>query len=46
MKQLVTDLKTLILNNWKAILLIAVVAYFISNYMDVKQGIKDGWLNK
>ena len=46
MKQLANDLKTLMLKNWKSILMIALIIYLISNFTDIKQGIRDGWLNK
>jgi transcriptional regulator with XRE-family HTH domain len=38
-----TDLKTLVRNNWKTILWIVLVVFFISNYDDIKSGILDGW---
>jgi transcriptional regulator with XRE-family HTH domain len=43
MKQLNNDLKTLVRNNWKTILWIVLVVFFISNYDDIKSGILDGW---
>jgi len=46
MNQLITDLKTLIANNWKLLLLIFVIVFFISNYTDIKSGIIDGWNHK
>ncbi len=46
MNQLISDLKTLIKNNWKIILLILLVIYLISNYTDFKTGIIEGWNNK
>jgi hypothetical protein len=46
MQQLITDLKTLIKNNWKSILMIALVLYLLNSYQDIKQGIIDGWANK
>ena len=46
MQQLITDFKTLIKNNWKSILMIAVVIYLLTSYQDIKQGIRDGWTNK
>jgi hypothetical protein len=46
MQKLIADLKTLISNNWKIILLIVVVVYLISYYPDIKQGIIDGLMNK
>ena len=43
MNQLINDLKTLIRNNWKIILLIILIIFFISNYDEIKSGIVDGW---
>jgi len=43
MNQLLNDLKTLLKNNWKILLLIVLVAFLISNYTDIKAGIMDGW---
>ncbi|MEY4047825.1 MAG: hypothetical protein RL284_1376 [Bacteroidota bacterium] len=43
MNQLIIDLKTLVRNNWKTILWIVLVVFFISNYDDIKSGILDGW---
>ncbi len=46
MNQLISDLKTLIKNNWKIILLIVLVIYLISNYTDFKTWIIEGWNNQ
>jgi len=46
MNQLLNDLKTLIKNNWKIIILIVVILFFISNYTEIKSGIVDGWNRK
>ncbi len=46
MNQFINDLKTLIKNNWKIILLIVLVTLFISNYNEIKSGILDGWNSK
>lgn len=46
MNQFINDLKTLLRNNWKVILLIVVTIFFISNYEDIKSGIVDGWRRK
>lgn len=43
MNQLINDLKTLVRNNWKTLLWIVLVVFFISNYDDIKSGILDGW---
>ena len=43
MNQLLNDLKTLLKNNWKILLLIVLVVFLISNYADIKAGIMDGW---
>ena len=46
MNQFLNDLKTLVKNNWKIILLIIAIVFFISNYTEIKSGILDGWNNK
>ena len=46
MNQLLNDLKTLLKNNWKILLLIVLVIFLISNYTDIKAGIMDGWNGK
>jgi transcriptional regulator with XRE-family HTH domain len=46
MNQLFSDIKTLIKNNWKILLLIVVIIYAISNYTEIKSGIIDGWSAK
>lgn len=46
MNQFLNDLKALVKNNWKIILLIVLVIFFISNYDDIKAGIIDGWQSK
>lgn len=42
MNQLIADLKTLVKNNWKIILIIFLVIFFLSNYNEVKSGFIDG----
>lgn len=46
MNQFINDLKTLFKNNWKIILLIVLVLFFISNYDEIKLGITEGWNQK
>lgn len=46
MNQFMNDLKTLVKNNWKIILIIVLVTFFISNYDEIKAGIIDGWQSK
>jgi hypothetical protein len=46
MNQLINDLKKLVKNNWKIILLIIAIVFLISNYTDIKSGIIDGWNQK
>jgi len=46
MNQLLNDLKILLKNNWKLLLLIVLVIFLISNYTDIKAGIMDGWNTK
>lgn len=43
MNQFLTDLKVLVKNHWKVIVLIIVVIWLITNYTDIKAGIIDGW---
>lgn len=43
MNQFINDLKTLVKNNWKILLLIVLVVFLISNYPAIKAGIMDGW---
>jgi transcriptional regulator with XRE-family HTH domain len=43
MNQFFSDIKTLIINNWKILLWIVVIIYAISNYSEIKSGIIDGW---
>ncbi len=46
MNQLITDLKTLINNHWKILLIIGLIIAFLTNYTDIKSGILDGWNNR
>jgi transcriptional regulator with XRE-family HTH domain len=46
MNQLITDLKILIKNNWKIILWILLLIFFISNYNEIKTGFIEGWNRK
>lgn len=46
MNQFITDLKTLVKNNWKLILWVILIVSFISNYDQIKAGFIDGWNNK
>ena len=43
MNQLINDLKTLIKNNWKILLIIILVISLLSNYDQIKSGFVDGW---
>jgi transcriptional regulator with XRE-family HTH domain len=43
MNQFLTDLKVLVKNHRKVIVLIIVVIWLITNYTDIKAGIIDGW---
>ncbi len=43
MNQLLSDIKSLVRNNWKLLLLIALLITFLTNYTDIKAGISDGW---
>jgi transcriptional regulator with XRE-family HTH domain len=46
MNQFITDLKTLVKNNWKLILWGTLVTFLISNYEQIKAGVIDGWNSK
>lgn len=46
MNQFISDLKTLIKNNWKILLIISLIIYLLTNYTDIKSGILDGWNNR
>ncbi len=46
MNQLISDLKTLVKNNWKIILVIGLVIFLLSNYTEIKSGIVEGWNSK
>ena len=46
MNQFLTDLKILVKNNWKVIVLIISIIWPVSNYTDIKAGIMDGWNGK
>lgn len=43
MNQLLSDLKGLIKNNWKILILITLVILLLSNYNEIKIGFMDGW---
>ena len=45
MNQFITDLRILITNHWKFILIIILLIFLITNYTDIKKGIVDGWGN-
>ena len=46
MRELVKDIKTLVLKHKWTILCVGVVVYFIMSWSDIKTGFIDGWLNK
>lgn len=46
MNQFLTDLKILVKNHWKVIVLIIAIIWLVSNYTDIKAGIMDGWNGK
>ncbi len=43
MNQLINDIKSLIKNNWKTILLIVFIIWLISSYTNIKFEIMDAW---
>ena len=46
MNQFLNDLKTLVKNHWKTILIIVLVIWLVTNYTDIKSGIMDAWSGK
>ena len=44
MNQFLTDLKQLVKNHWKVIVLIIALIWLVTNYTDIKAGIMDGVL--
>jgi len=46
MNQFINDLKTLVKNNWKIILLIVLVIFLFRNYNEIKSGFIEGWNRK
>jgi transcriptional regulator with XRE-family HTH domain len=46
MNQFLSDLKILVKNHWKVIVLIIAVVWLLSNYADIKSGILDAWSGK
>jgi hypothetical protein len=46
MKNLIIDLKKLIIIHWKTIAIVVLVLYLSYSYADIKQGIIDGWSGK
>lgn len=46
MNQFLTDLKILVKNHWKVIVLIISIIWLVSNYTDIKAGIMEGWNGK
>lgn len=45
MNQFFQDLKMLIKNNWKFLMISFIIIWFLGNYTDIKSGISDGWNN-
>ncbi|MFN5056066.1 MAG: helix-turn-helix domain-containing protein [Bacteroidota bacterium] len=46
MNEFLSDLKILVKNHWKVIVLIIAVVWLLSNYADIKSGILDAWSGK
>ena len=46
MRELIEDLKKLIRNHWKILLVIILLLLFLKNYTEIKSGLLDGWLGK
>jgi len=45
MKELIEDLKKLLLKHWKIILACVIFFWIITNYIEIKSGLIDGWSN-
>jgi transcriptional regulator with XRE-family HTH domain len=46
MNQFINDLKGLVKNHWKIIVLILLVIWLLTSYTDIKSGIMDAWSGK
>jgi transcriptional regulator with XRE-family HTH domain len=46
MNQFIKDLETLVKTHWKTIFTIIFIIWLITNYIDIKSGIVDGWSGK
>lgn len=46
MNHFINDLKMLVKNHWKVIVLIVLTIWLVSNYTDIKAGIMDAWNEK
>jgi transcriptional regulator with XRE-family HTH domain len=46
MNHFINDLKMLVKNHWKVIVLIVLTIWLVSNYTDIKAGIMDAWNGK
>ncbi len=46
MRELIEDLKKLLLKHWKIILTCVIFFWLITNYTEIKSGLIDGWSNK
>jgi hypothetical protein len=45
MRELIQDLKKLLLKHWKIILACMIFFWIITNYTEIKSGLIDGWSN-
>ncbi len=43
MNQFINDVKILVKNHWKVLLIIVLAVWLASSYTDIKAGIMDGW---
>ena len=46
MNQFINDLKTLVKNHWKILVIIILAIWLVNSYTDIKSGIMDGWNGK
>jgi len=46
MNQFINDVKILVKNHWKVLLIIVLAVWLVNSYTDIKAGIMDGWNGK
>jgi transcriptional regulator with XRE-family HTH domain len=46
MNQFIIDLKTLVKNHWKVLVIIILAIWLVNSYTEIKAGVMDGWNGK